>query len=81
MFRLSTTAIAPFYPSKVRGTVAVPPGLPLWKELLCFAGLGLLVPVGHMDPGSWTIDIEADPRYGYALLFVVVPSSLTAMVP
>ncbi|EFP67420.1 Probable manganese transport protein MntH [Ralstonia pickettii] len=80
MFRLPTTATAPFCPSEVRGTVAVPPGLPLWKELLRFAGPGLLVSVGYMDPGNWATDIEAGSRYGYALLFVVVLSSLAAMV-
>ncbi|MFX8102706.1 hypothetical protein ABTK91_20310, partial [Acinetobacter baumannii] len=53
MFRLPalpTTATAPFCPSEVRGTVAVPPDLPLWKKLLRFAGPGLLVSVGYMDP-------------------------------
>jgi len=79
MFRLPTTATAPFCPSEVRGTVAVPPGLPLWKKLLRFAGPGLLVSVGYMDPGNWATDIEAGSRYGYALLFVVVLSSLAAM--
>lgn len=59
MFRLPTTATAPFCPSEVRGTVAVPPGLPLWKKLLRFAGPGLLVSVGYMDPGNWATDIEA----------------------
>ncbi|KAF1854148.1 hypothetical protein Lal_00014366 [Lupinus albus] len=80
MFRLPTTATAPFCPSEVRGTVAVPPGLPLWKKLLRFAGPGLLVSVGYMDPGNWATDIEAGSRYGYALLFVVGLSSLAAMV-
>jgi len=79
MFRLPTTATAPFCPSEVRGTVAVPSGLPLWKKLLRFAGPGLLVSVGYMDPGNWATDIEAGSRYGYALLFVVVLSSLAAM--
>ena len=80
MFRLPTTATAPFCPSEVRGTVAVPPGLPLWKKLLRFAGPGLLVSVGYMDPGNWATDIEAGSHYGYALLFVVLLSSLAAMV-
>jgi manganese transport protein len=33
-----------------------------------------------MDPGNWATDIEAGSRYGYSLLFVVVLSSLAAMV-
>lgn len=56
MFRLPalpTTATAPFCPSEVRGTVAMPVDAPLWKKLLRFAGPGLLVSVGYMDPGNW----------------------------
>lgn len=79
-FSLPTTATAPFCPSEVRGTVAVPVGLSLGQKLLRFAGPGLLVSVGYMDPGNWATDIEAGSRYGYALLFVVVLSSLAAML-
>ena len=45
-----------------------------------FAGPGLLVAVGYMDPGNWATDIEAGSRYGYALLFVVALSSCAAIV-
>ena len=44
-----------------------------------FAGPGLLVSVGYMDPGNWATDIEAGSRYGYALLFVVALSSMAAL--
>ncbi|MGA3705712.1 Nramp family divalent metal transporter [Ralstonia nicotianae] len=83
MFRLPALPripTAPFCPSEVRGCVAIPPDLPLWKKLLRFAGPGLLVSVGYMDPGNWATDIEAGSRYGYSLLFVVLLSSLAAMV-
>ena len=79
-FNLPTTATAPFCPSEVKGSVAVSPGAPLWKKLLQFAGPGLLISIGYMDPGNWATDIEAGSRYGYNLLFVVVLSSLAAMV-
>jgi len=79
-FNLPTTATAPFCPSEVKGSVAVSPGAPLWKKLLQFAGPGLLISIGYMDPGNWATDIEAGSRYGYSLLFVVVLSSLAAMV-
>ena len=46
MYRLPRTATAPFCPSEVKGSVAVDPGLLLWKKLLRFAGPGLLVSVG-----------------------------------
>jgi len=80
MFGLPTTATAPFCPSEVRGTVAVPPGLPFWKKLLRFAGPGLLISVGYMDPGNWATDIEAGSRYGTALLYVVALSSLAGII-
>ena len=79
-YHLPTTATAPFCPSEVRGTVAVPPGLPLWQKLLRYCGPGLLVSVGYMDPGNWATDIEAGSRYGTALLFVVVLSSLAGIL-
>lgn len=80
MYRLPRTATAPFCPSEVKGSVAVDPGLPLWKKLLRFAGPGLLVSVGYMDPGNWATDIEAGSRFGYGLLFVVLLASLAAML-
>jgi manganese transport protein len=64
----------------VKGSVVVAPGTPLWKKLLQFAGPGLLISIGYMDPGNWATDIEAGSRYGYSLLFVVVLSSIAAMV-
>jgi manganese transport protein len=78
-FKLPTTATAPFCPSEVQGTVAVPQGAPLWKKVLQFAGPGLLISIGYMDPGNWATDIEAGSRYGYSLLFIVVLSSLAAV--
>jgi manganese transport protein len=77
---LPKTATAPFCPAEVRGAVAVPAGLSPWQRVLRFAGPGLLISVGYMDPGNWATDIEAGSRYGTALLFVVVLSSLAAIV-
>jgi manganese transport protein len=79
-FKLPTTATAPFCPSEVKGSVAVAPGAPWWKKLLQFAGPGLLISIGYMDPGNWATAIEAGSRFGYALLFVVVLASLSGMV-
>ncbi|MEB0110963.1 Nramp family divalent metal transporter [Variovorax sp. RTB1] len=80
MFSLPRTATAPFCPSEVKGSVAVDPGLPFFKKLLRYAGPGLLVSVGYMDPGNWATDIEAGSKFGYGLLFVVLLASLTAML-
>jgi manganese transport protein len=79
-FSLPQTATAPFCPSEVRGTIAVPPGLPFFRKLLRFAGPGLLVSVGYMDPGNWATDLEAGSRYGYSLLFVVLLASLIGIL-
>jgi manganese transport protein len=80
MLNLPTTATAPFCPAEVRGTVAVPWGGSSWKKILRFAGPGLLVSIGYMDPGNWATDIQAGSEFGYRLLFVVVLSSLAAIV-
>lgn len=80
MFRLPKVATAPFCPSEVRGSVFVSPSAPWWQRLLRFLGPGLLVSVGYMDPGNWATDIEAGSKYGYALLWVVLFSSVAAMV-
>jgi manganese transport protein len=80
MYRLPTTATAPFCPSEVAGTVAVPSSGPFWKKILRFVGPGLLVSVGYMDPGNWATSIQAGSQFGYQLLFVVLLSSLAAIV-
>lgn len=80
MFKLPKTATAPFCPSEVRGSVTFDASAPLWQRLARFAGPGLLVSVGYMDPGNWATDIEAGSKHGYALLWVVLASSLAAML-
>ena len=80
MYSLPKTATAPFCPSEVKGSIAVEPGLRFHQKLFRFAGPGLLVSVGYMDPGNWATDIEAGSRFGYGLLFVVLLASLTAML-
>ena len=80
MLGLPTTATAPFCPSEVRGTIAVPQGGPRLKRWFAFAGPGLLVSVGYMDPGNWATGIQAGSAFGYSLLFVVLLSSLAAML-
>ena len=77
---LPKIATAPFCPSEVRGSIVIAPGTPWWQRVLRFAGPGLLVAVGYMDPGNWATDIEAGSVFGYSLLFVVLLSSLAAIV-
>ncbi|MCJ1879146.1 MULTISPECIES: Nramp family divalent metal transporter [Pseudomonas] len=80
MLGLPTTATAPFCPSEVKGSIQVAASAPLWKRILQFAGPGLLVSIGYMDPGNWATAIEAGSGFGYQLLFVVLLSSLAGMV-
>ncbi|CAN5571522.1 Nramp family divalent metal transporter [soil metagenome] len=80
MFPLPRTATAPFCPSEVKGSIGIDPSLPFHKKLLRYAGPGLLVSVGYMDPGNWATDIEAGSKFGYGLLFVVLLASLAAML-
>jgi manganese transport protein len=79
-FPLPRTATAPFCPSEVKGSVAVPQELTFFKKLMRYRRPGLLVSVGYMDPGNWATDIEAGSRFGYGLLFVVLLASLAAML-
>jgi hypothetical protein len=69
-FSLPKVGTAPFCPPEVAGTVAVDPSASFFKRVLRFAGPGLLVSIGYMDPGNWATAIEAGSRFGYSLLFV-----------
>ena len=80
MYSLPKIATAPFCPSEVKGSIAVESGLRFHQKLLRFAGPGLLVSVGYMDPGNWATDIEAGSKFGYGLLFVVLLASVAAML-
>ena len=48
--------------------------------MAAFAGPGYLIAVGYMDPGNWATDLAGGSAYGYALLSVILFSSLLAMV-
>lgn len=50
-----------------------------FRRLTSFLGPGYLVAVGYMDPGNWATDLAGGSAYGYALLWIVLLSSLMAM--
>jgi manganese transport protein len=50
------------------------------RRFFAFVGPGYLVAVGYMDPGNWATDLAGGSAYGYALLWVVLLSSLMAML-
>ena len=50
------------------------------RRLLSFIGPAYLVSVGYMDPGNWATDIAAGSKYGYALIWVIILSNITAIL-
>lgn len=80
MLKIPKIATPPFCPSEVQGSITFDETAGFWSKLFRFAGPGFLVAVGYIDPGNWATDIEAGSRFGYDLLFVVVFSSLAAML-
>ena len=65
--------------SESHGSVPVPRG-GFWRRLMAFVGPGYLVAVGYMDPGNWATDLAGGSAFGYALLSVVLLSSLMAIL-
>lgn len=76
---LPTVPTAPFCPAEVKGSIAIDADVSRLTKLRRFAGPGLLVAIGYMDPGNWATDIQAGSQFGYALLWVVVFSSVAAI--
>jgi manganese transport protein len=60
-------------------TIPIAPNSSWFRKVLAFAGPGYLIAVGYMDPGNWATDIGGGSKFGYALLSVVLLSSLFAM--
>lgn len=65
---------------EAHASVRIPEGASSWRKFLAFAGPGLMVAVGYMDPGNWATDIEGGSRFGYTLLSVILISNLFAMI-
>jgi manganese transport protein len=79
--------VSPPPPETLAATFAAPPGtaaprarVSLARKLFAASGPGYLVSVGSMDPGTWATDLAGGSRFGYALLSVVLLSSLMAML-
>src|SRR4051812_3220650 len=61
-------------------SVRVPQTANFWRKLLAFAGPGLMVSVGYMDPGNWATDLAGGAQFGYLLLTVVLISNFMAIL-
>lgn len=65
---------------EVFSTIRVPGNGSVWRKVLAFAGPGLMVSVGYMDPGNWATDIAGGAKFGYTLLAVIFISNIFAMI-
>jgi manganese transport protein len=65
---------------EVYGSVKVPHTSNFFRTLLAFAGPGLMVAVGYMDPGNWATDLAGGARFGYLLIAVILISNFMAIL-
>ncbi|MGA9212130.1 Nramp family divalent metal transporter [Kaistella sp.] len=65
---------------EVFSSINIPKDAGFWKKLFAFAGPGLMIAVGYMDPGNWATDIAGGAQFGYTLLSVILISNLFAMI-
>lgn len=65
---------------EVFSSIHVPAKKHFWHKLLAFAGPGLMVAVGYMDPGNWATDLAGGAKFGYTLLSVILISNLMAIL-
>ena len=61
-------------------SISIPKNAKGWRKLMAFAGPGLMVAVGYMDPGNWATDIAGGSSFGYTLLSVILISNLFAIL-
>lgn len=66
--------------AEINGTVKVPKNKGFWRTLLAYTGPGALVAVGYMDPGNWATSINGGQSFQFALISVILISSLMAML-
>ena len=65
---------------EVHSSVRIPTTAGFWRKLAAFAGPGLLVAVGYMDPGNWATDLAGGAQFGYTLLSVILISNFMAIL-
>ncbi|NTW01740.1 MAG: Nramp family divalent metal transporter [Oscillochloris sp.] len=65
---------------EVHASISVPKNGSRWRKLLAYAGPGLMVAVGYMDPGNWATDLAGGAQFGYMLLSVILISNFMAML-
>ncbi len=66
--------------SEVHSSIHVAHDAKRWRKVLAFAGPGLMVAVGYMDPGNWATDLAGGAKFGYTLLSVILISNFMAIL-
>ncbi len=65
---------------EVHATIPVPVNARVGRKILAFAGPGLMVAVGYMDPGNWATDLAGGAKFGYTLISVILISNFMAIL-
>ncbi len=65
---------------EVHSSISVPLHGSWVRKILAFAGPGLMVAVGYMDPGNWATDLAGGAKFGYTLLSVILISNFMAII-
>lgn len=65
---------------EVFSSVRIPVTASFWRKLFAFAGPGLMVAVGYMDPGNWATDLAGGAKFGYTLISVILISNFMAIL-
>ena len=66
--------------AEINSSVEVPTNAGFFRMLRVFIGPGALVAVGYIDPGNWITSIVGGATFKYALLSIILISSLIAML-
>ena len=65
---------------EVFSSIPVPANASVWRKILAFAGPGLMVAGGYMDPGNWATDLAGGAQFGYTLISVILISNIMAIL-
>ena len=65
---------------EVFASIRIPVTASFWRKMLAFAGPGLMVAVGYMDPGNWATDLAGGAKFGYTLISVILISNFMAIL-
>ncbi len=65
---------------EVHSSIPVPANASVWRKMIAFAGPGLMVAVGYMDPGNWATDLAGGAKFGYTLISVILISNFMAIL-